>query len=88
MMPKKPKPVPAKIKRLLAAMSNGQRVVLTLRHSEVGDERLYSYEMTGRPGGEWTINLALEMGLIEPTGDSLFPGMDSQTYRRSNAPAP
>jgi hypothetical protein len=87
-MPKKPKPIPAKIKRLIASMSDGQRVVLTLRHSEVGDERIYSYEHTGKPVGEWTINRALEMGLIVPAGDGLFPDLDSQTFRRSNAPAP
>lgn len=72
---------PAKIQRLMAAMSSGQRVVLTLRHSEVGDERLYCYERTGKPVGEWTINRALEMGIIEPSGDGLFSDLDSQTYR-------
>lgn len=77
----KAKPHPVKIQRLLAAMSGGQRVVLTLRHSEVGDERSYSYEHSGRPVGEWTFARALEMGLIVPSGDGLFPDAESQTYR-------
>lgn len=79
-MAKAPK-TPAKILRLQAAMSGGQRVVLTLRHSEVGDERLYCYERTGKPVGEWTINRALEMGIIVLAGDGLFPDLDSQTFR-------
>lgn len=78
--PKEPK-MPVKIRRLMAAMSAGQRIVLTLRHSEVGDERLYCYERTGKPVGEWTFNRALEMGLIAPSGDGLFPDAASQTYR-------
>jgi hypothetical protein len=80
-MPKKPRPLPTKIKRLLAAMSAGQSVVLTIRHSEVGDERSYCYSGTGKSVGEWTFNQALERGLIVPVGDGLFPEMDSQTYR-------
>lgn len=72
---------PMRIVRLLTAMSQGQRVILTLRHSEVGDERLYSYETSGKPVGEWTVKRALELGLIIPSGDGLFPDLHSQTYR-------
>lgn len=75
---------PARIMRLMAAMSGGQRVILTLRHSEVGDERLYCFERTGKPVGEWTVKRALEMGVLEPTGDGLFPELDSQSYRLAN----
>lgn len=84
-MAKKPKPVPAKIKRLIAACSGGQRVCLTLKHSEAGDERLYRLERTGKPIGGWTFNRAVEMGLLEPAGDGLFAEADSQAYRLVNA---
>lgn len=80
-MPDKPKKMPAKIKRLIHACECGQSVCLTLRHSDVGDERSYSLEPSGKPIGQWTVNRALEMGIIVPTGDGLFPDLDSQTYR-------
>ena len=36
---------------------------------------------TGKPVGEWTVQRALGLGLLEPVGDSLFPDETSQTYR-------
>lgn len=82
-MAKEPK-VPVKVKRLMAACSTGQAVVLTLVHSDVGDERHYSYSRTGKSVGEWTVNRALEMGVLVPSGDGLFAELDSQTYRLAN----
>ena len=76
----KPKPLPTKIRRLIAYCEAGQKVCLTLRHSEAGDERSFSLEPSGRPIGAWTVKRALEMGLIVPSQDGLFPDMDSQTY--------
>ena len=76
--------IPVKIQRLMAACSGGQSVVLTLTHSEVGDERHFTYSRSGKPVGEWTVNRALEMGILIPAGDGLFADLDSQTYRLAN----
>lgn len=81
-MTKKREPeTPARIKRLIAAMSSGQRILMTIKQSEVGDEKSYCYERSGKPVGLWTVQRALRMGLIVPSGDGLFEEFDSQTYR-------
>lgn len=77
----KTKKVPVKVQRLMSAMSSGQRLVLTRRQSEVGDERSYCLEWSGRPVGDWTVKRALDDGLIVPSGDGLFPELDTQTYQ-------
>lgn len=80
----KAKKVPVKIQRLMAACSGGQSVVLTLTHSDNGDERHFNYSRSGKSVGEWTIKRALEMGVLVPAGDGLFPDLDSQTFRLAN----
>ena len=83
-MAKKPV-VPTRVRRLVAFCEAGRTVCLSLRHSEAGDERCYWLEPSGRPVGEWTVNKAIEMGLLAPSGDSLFAGIESQTYRLASA---
>lgn len=80
---KQPK-VPDRVQRLVNFCKAGRTLCLSIRHSEVGDEKVYWLEPGGKPVGEWTVKRALEMGLIEPAGDSLFPDMDSQTYRAAH----
>lgn len=77
----KPKPVPTRIRRLVAMCEAGQTICHGLRRSEVGDEHQYWFEPSGKNVGEWTVKRALEMGLISPNSDALFPEADSQTYR-------
>lgn len=45
------------------------------------DERIYYLDPSGKLVIPWAFERALRLGLITPTGDALFPGMDSQTHR-------
>lgn len=76
----KPKPLPTRLRRLVAMCEAGQVICHELRHSDVGDEHRYRLEPSGKNVGEWTIKRALYLGLIVPTGDGLF-AVDSQTFR-------
>lgn len=76
---KKPKRLPIRIQTLVGACRGGQTLCCTLRHSEVGDERIYWLEPSGRPAGTKSAEQAIELGLLVPAGDGLF-GM-SQTWR-------
>lgn len=78
------KPLPTRIRRLVAMCEEGQVVCHSLRHSDVGDEHQYWLEPSGKNVGEWTVKKATELGLIVPTGDGLF-AEDSQTYRLASA---
>lgn len=73
--------IPARVQRLVRYLQHGRTLCMHIRKSEVGDEHQYWLEPGGSPVGEWTVKRALGMGLIAPCGDSLFPDMDSQTYR-------
>lgn len=85
MLPDKPKKIPDRVARVVGYCQAGQTVCLSIRHSDVGDEKVYWLEPSGRPVGEWTVKRAIDLGLLVPAGDSLFPGMDSQTYRAAHA---
>jgi len=76
----KPKPLPTRIRRLVAMCEAGQVVCHGMKHSEVGDEHHYWLEPSGKNVGEWTVKKAEKMGLLKPSGDSLF-GAESQTYQ-------
>lgn len=78
-MSKEPK-IPARVQRLVRFLTHGRTLCMHIRKSEVGDEQQYWLEPDGKPVGRWTVVRALDLGLIKPSGDSLFPGMDSQTY--------
>jgi len=79
-MAKKPK-VSVRLENLMSQVRAGKAICLTIRHSEVGDEREYWIEPGGASVGAWAVHRALELGLIVPAQDALFPDMDSQTYR-------
>lgn len=81
-MAKKPKEkrLPVRIQTIVGACKGGQTLCLAIRQSDVGDERVYWFEPSGRPAGTKSADQAIEMGLLVPTGDGLFAG-DSQTYR-------
>lgn len=79
-MSKAPK-TPKRIQRLMKACRGGQTVCLTIRHSEVGDERNYWLEPSGKAVGEWTVQRAIDMGLLVPQRDGLFPDLSSQTFK-------
>lgn len=79
-MKKKEPKIPVRVLRLVDACKRGQRVCLTYRRSDVGDEKVYSLDPSGRPAGPATVERALELGLIAPVGDGLFPEAASQTY--------
>lgn len=79
-MSKKPK-VSVRLENLMSQVRAGKAICLTIRHSEVGDEREYWLEPGGASVGAWAVNRALELGLITPAHDALFPDMDSQTYQ-------
>lgn len=76
---------PVRVRRLVAYCEAGQTVHLSLRHSEVGDERVYWMEPSGKPVGEWTLQKALELGLLKPAGDALFAGAESQSFILASA---
>lgn len=67
-----------RIQTLVGACKGGQRLCLTLRHSEVGEDRLYWLEPSGRSAGTKSAEQAIEMGLLVPSGDGLFG--QSQTW--------
>jgi hypothetical protein len=73
--------LPKRVENLIAECRNGKTVCLTIRHSDVGDDREYWLEPGGRSVGVWTVQRALSLGLLLPSNDGLFPEMDSQTYR-------
>lgn len=75
----KPKRLPIRIQTLVGACGGGQTLCCTLRHSEVGDERVYWLEPSGRSAGTRSAERAIELGLLVPAGDGLF-GV-SQTWR-------
>lgn len=73
--------IPKRVQTIAERMKRGEVLCMSIRHSEVGDERQYWLEPSGKSAGEWTVQRALDLGLIEPVGDGLFPDADSQTYR-------
>lgn len=77
-MSKEPK-VPVRVQRVVDACRGGQTLCLTIRHSDVGDERVYWLEPSGRPAGTKSAEQAIELGLLLPAGDGLFDL--SQTWR-------
>lgn len=81
---RKPK-IPTRVTKLLQACRSGKTVCMSIRHSEVGDERIYWLEPGGSPTGEWTVKRAVELGLLIPSSDALFSDLDSQTYRVAGA---
>lgn len=78
-MSKEPK-LPARIKKLILYMSNGRTLCCHITKSEVGNEYQYWLEPDGKPVGTWTVQRALEMGLIKSNGDGLFADSEPQTY--------
>lgn len=82
-MAKKPKEkrLPIRIQNIVGACRGGQTLCLSIRHSDVGDERVYWLEPSGRPAGTKSAEEAIALGLLMPSGDSLFAETDSQTYR-------
>jgi hypothetical protein len=80
-MPKREKPerLPARVQEVVGACRGGQTLCLYIRHSDVGDERSYWLEPSGRPAGSKSAEEAIAAGLLIPNGDALFG--DSQTYR-------
>jgi hypothetical protein len=73
--------LPKRVENLIAQCRNGKTVCLTIKHSAVGDEREYWLEPGGNSVGAWTVQRAIELGLLTPSNDGLFPDMESQTYR-------
>lgn len=82
-MPKSPKKIkiPTRVQKLVETCRAGKTVCMSIRHSEVGDEKVYWLEPGGEPAGEWTVKRAVDLGLLVPSADALFADMDSQTYR-------
>jgi hypothetical protein len=80
-MPKreKPKRLPVHIQKIVGAVKGGQTLCVYIRHSDVGDERSYWLEPSGRPARSKSAEEAIAEGLLVPNGDALFG--DSQTYR-------
>ena len=78
-MSKEPK-VPARVQRLVRFLAHGRTLCMHIRQSEVGDELQYWLEPDGKTVGKWTVDRALDLGLITPCGDTLFPETASQTY--------
>lgn len=61
-------------------LNNGHTLCLHYRASEVGDSKQYWLEPASRSVGSWTVERALELGLIKPNGGGLFADGASQTY--------
>lgn len=73
--------VPTRVLRVVNYCRAGQVVCMMKRRSEVGDEKVFWLEPSGRSVGEWTLNKAIELGLLIPQNDALFPELGAQTYR-------
>lgn len=78
-MSKEPK-IPARVQRLVRFLQHGRILCMHIRKSDVGDEQQYWLEPDQTTVGKWTVTRALDLGLIKPAGDTLFPETDSQTY--------
>lgn len=77
----KAKRLPVRVQKIVGACVAGQTLCLAIKHSEVGDEKSYWLEPSGRPAGTKSAEEAIALGLLKPSGDSLFAEADSQTYR-------
>lgn len=73
--------IPKRVTRLVEQCNSGKTVCMSIHHSEMGDERHYWLEPGGKTTGEWTVKRAVELGLLAPSNDALFPDMESQTYQ-------
>lgn len=73
--------IPRRVQKLVDACRSGKTVCMSIRHSEVGDEKVYWLEPGGAPAGEWTVRRAVDLGLLTPQRDALFVDAESQTYR-------
>lgn len=73
--------IPTRVRRIVEACREGQTLCLTIHRSDVGAERRYWLEPSGRPAPSKSAEKAIKLGLLTPTGDGLFPGVDSQTYK-------
>lgn len=60
-------------------VGGGETLCLTIRHSDVGDERIYWLEPSGKSAGTKSAERAIELGLLTPAHDGLFDL--SQTWR-------
>lgn len=78
-MPKeKVKRLPVRIQKLIGWCKTGQVLCVGLRKSDVGETRQYWLEPSGRPAGAKSVEEAIALGLLKPSGDGLFD--DSQTW--------
>jgi hypothetical protein len=75
----KAKRLPVRIQKIVGACKAGQVLCLYIRHSEVGDERTFWLEPSGRTAGAKSAEEAIAAGLLVPNGDGLFG--ESQTFR-------
>ena len=77
----KEKRLPVRIQKIVGACKAGQTLCLHIKHSDVGDERAFWLEPSGRAAGTKSAQEAIALGLLIPMGDALFSDDDSQTYR-------
>lgn len=71
--------LPIRIRRIVMMCEAGQALCVAIKKSEVGDERAYWFEPSGKSAPPKSAERAIELGLLAPAGDGLFG--DSQTYR-------
>lgn len=79
----KEKRLPVRIQKIVGACKAGETLCLHIKRSEVGDERAFWLEPSSRAIGAKSAQEAITLGLLIPSGDSLFDIADSQTYRAS-----
>lgn len=71
--------IPKRVRIVLAKLSLGEVLCTGLKRSDVGDERYYWFEPSGKTAPPKSSEQAIAQGLLIPAGDGLFG--DSQTYR-------
>lgn len=76
----KQKALPQRIQTIVNACRAGEVLCMSVRQSEVGDEKNFWFEPSGRAAPPKSSQKAIDLGLLKPRGDSLFPDMRSQTY--------
>lgn len=74
--------LPKRVLKIVEICKSGQ----TLHHCNVvkatgNVEHSYWFEPSGKPAGPKSARQAIEAGLLEPFGDSLFDALDSQSFR-------
>lgn len=73
--------IPERVLRVVRTVSGGQKLCKSLRIKETGETEVsFHFEPCGRAAPPKSSQNAIELGLVQPAGDSLFGEEMSQTF--------